>query len=80
MHYLFAIDVSFHSVQSGVLLSCIEGLRYLLYGGSETIDKNAKIGIMTFDKTLHFHNLKVIHLGCLFIMYFGRAILSNLRC
>lgn len=89
INYIFAIDVSWSSVRSGILQEVIAGIKEVLYGppegeegegatrkekvngaakeegGEETIrmpksiPKGAKVCIMTFDRTVHFHNLKV---------------------
>lgn len=82
INYIFAIDVTWSSVRSGMLAEVIAGIKEVLYGteedgaedekvngadenGTETIampksiPKGAKIAIMTFDRTLHFYNLKV---------------------
>jgi len=53
--YLFAIDVSFHAVSSGLLASCCQAIRALL----TNIDENllVRFGVVTFDTTVHFYNL-----------------------
>lgn len=62
LSYIFAIDVSFNAIQSGMLLSAIEGIKYLLFGGTKSIHEMSKIAIMTFDRSVHFYNLKVCSL------------------
>ena len=67
MRWLFLIDVSAESVNRGFLEGFCEGVLHALYGepddkseAHETarrIPKGAKIGIVTFDKELHFYNL-----------------------
>jgi Sec23/Sec24 trunk domain len=42
-----------------MLLSAVEGIKYLLFGGVKTIDPNAKIAIVTFDCAIHFYNMQV---------------------
>ncbi|KAI6019871.1 hypothetical protein F5J12DRAFT_968057 [Pisolithus orientalis] len=65
MNYLFAFDISFEAVESGLLKSACDTLLDILYGG-EAIDgtsfdpcfpRGCGIGILTFDRTLHFYNL-----------------------
>jgi hypothetical protein len=56
LHYLFAIDVSYTSVSSGLLQLIINSIRRVLHDFPE----NSRIGIMTFDTTVHFYNLNVI--------------------
>ena len=55
MSYLFAIDVSYSSVSSGLLQLIINSLRRVL----NEFPMDNKIGIMTFDSTVHFYNLNV---------------------
>lgn len=63
--YLFAIDVSHGAVQSGMVETVVEGIRQLLYGSASAaypfagagMQRNTRIGIMTFDSTLHYYNL-----------------------
>jgi protein transport protein SEC24 len=61
VHYLFAIDVSWNSSQSGMLTTFCKTLNDILYDESSTdrLPTGAKVGIMTFDSTIHFYNLKV---------------------
>lgn len=65
MNYLFAFDVSFEAVESGLLKSACDTLLDILYGGEVTdgtpfnpyFPQSCGIGILTFDRTLHFYNL-----------------------
>ena len=66
MRWLFLIDVSAEAVNRGFLHGFCEGILSALYGApdkseaSETtskIPKAAKVGIVTFDKEMHFYNL-----------------------
>ncbi|KAL0073653.1 Sec23/Sec24 trunk domain-containing protein [Phycomyces blakesleeanus] len=60
LHYVFAIDVSMQSVQSGTLKACCEALSQALYSptnGQSTFVPGNKIGILTFDKGVQFYNL-----------------------
>lgn len=67
LHYLFALDVSINAVQSGFLHSACSILLDVLYGGTATdgstfepcFPQGCKIGILTFDQSLHFYNLSV---------------------
>ncbi|KAJ3219606.1 DNA mismatch repair protein msh6 [Dinochytrium kinnereticum] len=54
--YVFAIDVSWNSIQWGVLGKTVATLKELLF--SEDLPKNAKVAIVTFDRSVHFYNLK----------------------
>ncbi|KAJ3185503.1 COPII coat Sec23p-Sfb3p heterodimer component [Geranomyces variabilis] len=55
--FVIAIDVTWSSIQSGLLKQVVDGIRELLYSGGKTIAPGTKIGIMTFDKSVHFYNL-----------------------
>ncbi len=55
--YLFAIDVSYTSITSGMLASCISSIERVLE--SLPTESNTKIGILTFDSSIHFYNLNV---------------------
>lgn len=67
LRWLFLIDVSAESVNRGFLDGICEGILYALYGGSDDkgeenqptsrLPKGAKVGIVTFDKEMHFYNL-----------------------
>ncbi|KAG9313371.1 hypothetical protein JVU11DRAFT_5688 [Chiua virens] len=65
LHYLFALDTSTSAVESGFLQSVCTTLLNVLYGGTTTdgltfepcFPPGCKIGILTFDQTLHFYNL-----------------------
>jgi protein transport protein SEC24 len=67
LRWLFLIDVSAEAVNRGFLDGFCEGIMNALYGDSRDkteesentsqIPKGAKVGIMTFDKEMHFYNL-----------------------
>ena len=67
MRYIFAIDVSYGAVQSGLVHSSCAGLLEILYGPTDQSDKTespgfprgSQIAVITFDRTLHFYNLSV---------------------
>lgn len=60
IRYLFAIDVSSTAVQSGMLASVCQSLNDILYGdhAGNGLPEGAKIGLVTFDRSIHFYNLK----------------------
>ncbi|KAF9210180.1 COPII coat Sec23p-Sfb3p heterodimer component [Haplosporangium sp. Z 27] len=57
--YVFAIDVSWNAIQSGMLAQCITGIKSAVWdaNGVSRLAPGAQIGILTFDKTVHFYNL-----------------------
>ncbi|KAF9161981.1 COPII coat Sec23p-Sfb3p heterodimer component, partial [Mortierella sp. AD011] len=57
--YVFAIDVSWCAVQSGMLAQCVAGIKSAIWdeNGVSRLVPGAQIGILTFDKTVHFYNL-----------------------
>lgn len=58
LHHLFMIDVTAESIQKEIPKLAIEAIRETLYGQSSGYPtKDAKIGIATFDRTVHFYNL-----------------------
>ncbi len=58
--YLFAVDVSWNAIQSGMVATFASALKYYLYSGAFMIPKGAKIGIMTYDRAVQFYNLHVL--------------------
>ncbi|KAI8615643.1 Sec23/Sec24 trunk domain-containing protein [Chytriomyces sp. MP71] len=57
--YVFAIDVSWNSVSFGMLRHAVEAIRGLIYEGeSGGLPRGSKVGIFTFDRNVHFYNLK----------------------
>lgn len=66
LRWLFLIDVTAEAVNRGFLDGFCQGILNALYGGSnENVDgsentsripKGAKVGIVTFDKEMHFYN------------------------
>lgn len=62
MNYVFVIDVSMQSVQSGFLAATCQSIRTSLFGteGEEACwNESCQLCIITFDRTLHFYNLSV---------------------
>ncbi|KAF1848226.1 uncharacterized protein K460DRAFT_393351 [Cucurbitaria berberidis CBS 394.84] len=66
LRWLFLIDVTEEAVNRGFLDGFCEGIMHALYGGDEQTEesettsrlpKGAKVGIVTFDKEMHFYNL-----------------------
>ena len=67
LRWLFLIDVSAEAVNRGFLDGFCEGIMHALYGSPDSqsearetarrIPKGAKVGIVTFDKEMHFYNL-----------------------
>ncbi|KAG0377736.1 COPII coat Sec23p-Sfb3p heterodimer component [Mortierella sp. AD032] len=57
--YVFAIDVSWSAVQSGMLANCVQGIKEALWdaNGISKLVPGAQVGILTYDKTVHFYNL-----------------------
>ncbi|KAG0291342.1 COPII coat Sec23p-Sfb3p heterodimer component [Linnemannia gamsii] len=57
--YVFAIDVSWNSVQSGMLHRCVAGIKEAIWdhNGVSKLAPGAQIGILTYDKNVHFYNL-----------------------
>lgn len=70
LRYLFVLDVSMESTQRGWLQAMCDGILTALYGDNEPdaddqkngaaiskIPEGARIGIMTFDREIHFYNV-----------------------
>lgn len=54
--YIFAFDVSLAAIGTGYLSSCIEGVKQSITEGFP-FDVNSKVGIITYDSSIHFYNL-----------------------
>lgn len=71
LHYVFAIDVSWTSIQCGLVAEIAKHLKELLFHeegdhassgphlGRSGLPVGAKVAIVTFDRTVQFYNLKV---------------------
>lgn len=69
LRWLFLIDVTQESFNKGFLEAFCEGILSALYGGEQEDDedgepvrqipKGAKVGFATYDKEIHFYNVKV---------------------
>ncbi|RCH80112.1 COPII coat Sec23p-Sfb3p heterodimer component, partial [Rhizopus stolonifer] len=55
LHWLLAIDVSRHAIQSGMLKAVCDTVKHMLATGSPA---GMKMAIMTFDTSLHFYHMK----------------------
>lgn len=86
LRWLFVIDVSQEAVNRGFLEACCEGIMGALYGGEgedededsdapkKRIPKGSKVGIITYDKSVHFYNLSVSRV---FVENVARLILTQ---
>eukprot|EP01087_Luapelamoeba_hula_P003660 TRINITY_DN1347_c0_g1_i2.p1 TRINITY_DN1347_c0_g1~~TRINITY_DN1347_c0_g1_i2.p1 ORF type:complete len:1021 (+),score=158.62 TRINITY_DN1347_c0_g1_i2:100-3162(+) len=54
--YFFVIDVSYYSVSSGMLKTCVETIKATLSSLPDPVRSN--VGFITFDNTVHFYHLK----------------------
>jgi protein transport protein SEC24 len=59
IHWIIAVDVSTESVKKGIPEAAADAIRNALYGEKGGLPQGAKIAIVTFDRTVHFYNLKV---------------------
>jgi protein transport protein SEC24 len=64
LNYVFALDMTAESVESGFLASSCNALLSILFedtaeGVQSCIASGSRIAIITFDGTLHFYNLSV---------------------
>ncbi|KAF1985778.1 hypothetical protein K402DRAFT_394384 [Aulographum hederae CBS 113979] len=63
LRLLFVVDVTAEASNKGFLAGFCEGILNALYGNSSaateecTLPEGAKVGIMTYDKEVHFYNL-----------------------
>ncbi|KAF9158383.1 COPII coat Sec23p-Sfb3p heterodimer component [Actinomortierella ambigua] len=57
--YVFAIDVSWNSIQSGMLSQTVQGIKEAIWdeNGQSRLAPGVQIGILTYDKNVHFYNL-----------------------
>ncbi|ORX73679.1 hypothetical protein DL89DRAFT_276965 [Linderina pennispora] len=54
--YIFAIDVTWNAVQSGMVATAAKTIKDLLYQGPG-LPAGTRVGIITFDRSAHFYNL-----------------------
>jgi protein transport protein SEC24 len=59
IHWIIAIDVSSESVKKGIPEAAADAVRSALYGEKGGLAQGAQVSIITFDRTVHFYNLKV---------------------
>jgi protein transport protein SEC24 len=69
LRWLFVIDVSQEAYNKGYIAAFCEGIMAALYGESDesqesdevkrTIPKGSRVGIVTFDRDIHFYNMSV---------------------
>jgi len=59
IHWIFAVDVSNESVKKGIPEAAADAIRSALYGEKGGLPQGAKVAIITFDRTVHFYNLKI---------------------
>lgn len=57
--FVFAIDVSWSSVQNGTLATAIQAIKALLFGPDGGLPPAVQFGLVTFDRNVHFYNLNV---------------------
>jgi protein transport protein SEC24 len=57
LQHLFIIDVSADAVKKELPKLAVEAIRATLYGENSLFPPGAKVGIMTFDRSIHFYNL-----------------------
>ncbi|KAJ7118660.1 sec24-related protein [Mycena crocata] len=57
MNILFALDVSREALRSGLLHTACAALHDVLFGQNACFPPESEIAILTFDATLHFHDL-----------------------
>jgi protein transport protein SEC24 len=58
-NYLFAVDVSWNSVQSGMLATFASSIKHYLYSGNFTIPPGSRFGFLTYDRAIQFYNMHV---------------------
>ena len=64
--YVFVVDVSWHAIQSGMLVHIIQAIKNALYNDGRVgedgepvpgvFPTTAKFGLVTFDRSVHFYN------------------------
>jgi len=59
--YVFLIDVSFPSVQSGLALAAVSAVRFILSNAAQLIPgagSGASVAVVSFDNTIHFYDTR----------------------
>ncbi|OMH83270.1 Protein transport protein Sec24C [Zancudomyces culisetae] len=54
--FVFAIDVTWNAVQSGMLAVCAKTIKEILYSGLGLLP-GVRIGLLTYDRSVHFYSL-----------------------
>ncbi|KAF7360198.1 SEC23 SEC24 family protein [Mycena venus] len=57
MNFVFALDVSAEAVRSGLLHTTCAAIQDILFGQNACFPPESELAILTFDLTLHFHDL-----------------------
>lgn len=52
-----------------MLAKCVETIRDILFNSPNSIPPGGKVGIITFDKDVHFYNLQVFYIPDFFKIY-----------
>lgn len=73
LRVLFAIDVSWHAVRSGMLKSVCMALTQTLFDKEMS---GTRVAIMTFDTAAHFYNINV----CIYVISFCLKIIYSADC
>jgi protein transport protein SEC24 len=60
IHWIIAVDVSSESIKGKIPEAAADAIRSALYGEKGGLPDGAKVAIITFDRTVHFYNLKVV--------------------
>lgn len=55
--FVFAIDVSWCSIQNGTLVTVAQAIKTLLFGSEGGLPPAVQFGLITFDRNVHFYNL-----------------------
>lgn len=60
LSHIFCVDVSWSSINSGMLYTFTNAIRSFLYSGEFKHPDGMRVGFITFDKTVHFYNLNSV--------------------
>jgi hypothetical protein len=78
LSYVFALDVSFQAIQSGLLKCAIQAVKEAIYRLPVYENRHInKIAIITFDKNIHFYNMSVCDGKSSKRYFIVRLIMSN---
>jgi protein transport protein SEC24 len=59
IHWIIAVDVSSEAVKKRIPEAAADAIRSALYGKKGGLVQGTKVAIITFDRSIHFYNLKV---------------------